>query len=1089
MSDSAVSQTNSNGPPKDPQTPGIHSVALADSQNIDANASDDSHMPRTRSAARIAKTRLASGIDDNSPSRPPPSTKKSTSKPKTAANPKPASEKPEKAAKDAPTEKHVAVERDRSLLLLTILQSRQTWLSSAFDRCPARIPETPDDPPANEIRLGRIGASAIHERPQRPLQPIPFVTEDNVVVEPLGSATITIGPHIFVDTRFFRIVYPPPAPKEKDSGKGAAGGNMVRPFVSPPPPMMVPPPGGFGGVVPPGGPQAQKVDTKGKAPAGGNAAGTPGQGGPKGKSPAVAEAAASKDPKANVSAIEIVVRSDSKLKTPAAVATETVAQTSSKSAESPKKTSTAKTMGSEPPPAATPASTPRPPSESPAPAPPPKPMPGLLGVPPPPGTMANPLPPEMMKSIADAVHAYFRQSKNPTASTSSPAPSTSTSTTATTVTPAPKGLGIDFTQHIQHAAKMLEPLLMTPPFKTGEGGKDSEDKEAMMISIISNAISIAMGAYSAPTGAGGVRPPMPPLYPPFGRPYVPPALGRPPFPSLPGQVGFPPRVGVGAGAVGGGGSGGSRAPRSKVDIVFEFRENRQERWLFPRDAVLELRNNAEPYEAVASFYLQPRQTNHRERTGGKPRPQQGTMVRMEGVSARLLDALRSILSDPLVASRRMVAKMAKLPPFLKVMIDYDATSIPVSLSELIVAPTPKKPTKKNEDSETVTKRKAAGTEGAGAKAARTTGKDAPSEAAAGTLTAPPVPVPMAAPPPAPMPVVAAPPYGFLPPPVGYSMPPLTGFPPHPPPYPIPPMYYGPPPPFYGWEGATPVSSAGAVKNVQVPSSAVPTTTRKPIETDAASSSEVGPSVGPVPAEASPSGVSVTRKSAPGSIGALSRGAGKRGGRQGGSLGSGVQYQMQTPKVGRPQTPAAAAAESGRRDEAEIANEKQDNDASAETLSPGGRTCMYCKCTNTPMWRRGPDGFGTLCNACGVKWKSGRILVGKGSSSSPRRGGGSGAITPAAAMAAGMAGRGRGKRGRVEGVGGGGGGGGFSGGGVRTAGVTSSTVVVEEIGGEQEGGEKETEDGGLGGGGGECGGDGVERGAHAPLKKRKLFVGQ
>lgn len=29
-----------------------------------------------------------------------------------------------------------------------------------------------------------------------------------------------------------------------------------------------------------------------------------------------------------------------------------------------------------------------------------------------------------------------------------------------------------------------------------------------------------------------------------------------------------------------------------------------------------------------------------------------------------------------------------------------------------------------------------------------------------------------------------------------------------------------------------------------------------------------------------------------------------------------------------------------------------------------------------MWRRGPQGAGTLCNACGVKWKHGKILCGQ-----------------------------------------------------------------------------------------------------------------
>ncbi|PIA19721.1 hypothetical protein COEREDRAFT_5532 [Coemansia reversa NRRL 1564] len=38
-----------------------------------------------------------------------------------------------------------------------------------------------------------------------------------------------------------------------------------------------------------------------------------------------------------------------------------------------------------------------------------------------------------------------------------------------------------------------------------------------------------------------------------------------------------------------------------------------------------------------------------------------------------------------------------------------------------------------------------------------------------------------------------------------------------------------------------------------------------------------------------------------------------------------------------------------------------------------RICSHCKCGETPIWRRGPKGTGTLCNACGVKWKLGKIL--------------------------------------------------------------------------------------------------------------------
>ncbi|KAJ2078649.1 hypothetical protein H4R24_004327 [Coemansia sp. RSA 988] len=38
-----------------------------------------------------------------------------------------------------------------------------------------------------------------------------------------------------------------------------------------------------------------------------------------------------------------------------------------------------------------------------------------------------------------------------------------------------------------------------------------------------------------------------------------------------------------------------------------------------------------------------------------------------------------------------------------------------------------------------------------------------------------------------------------------------------------------------------------------------------------------------------------------------------------------------------------------------------------------RICNCCGCGETPIWRRGPKGTGTLCNACGVKWKLGKIL--------------------------------------------------------------------------------------------------------------------
>lgn len=37
-----------------------------------------------------------------------------------------------------------------------------------------------------------------------------------------------------------------------------------------------------------------------------------------------------------------------------------------------------------------------------------------------------------------------------------------------------------------------------------------------------------------------------------------------------------------------------------------------------------------------------------------------------------------------------------------------------------------------------------------------------------------------------------------------------------------------------------------------------------------------------------------------------------------------------------------------------------------------KQCAHCGIKGTPQWRRGPDGAGTLCNACGVKWKHGKL---------------------------------------------------------------------------------------------------------------------
>ncbi|PNT26540.1 hypothetical protein POPTR_007G016600v4 [Populus trichocarpa] len=42
-------------------------------------------------------------------------------------------------------------------------------------------------------------------------------------------------------------------------------------------------------------------------------------------------------------------------------------------------------------------------------------------------------------------------------------------------------------------------------------------------------------------------------------------------------------------------------------------------------------------------------------------------------------------------------------------------------------------------------------------------------------------------------------------------------------------------------------------------------------------------------------------------------------------------------------------------------------------SNSSRRCSHCGVQKTPQWRAGPNGSKTLCNACGVRYKSGRLL--------------------------------------------------------------------------------------------------------------------
>lgn len=58
--------------------------------------------------------------------------------------------------------------------------------------------------------------------------------------------------------------------------------------------------------------------------------------------------------------------------------------------------------------------------------------------------------------------------------------------------------------------------------------------------------------------------------------------------------------------------------------------------------------------------------------------------------------------------------------------------------------------------------------------------------------------------------------------------------------------------------------------------------------------------------------------------------------------------------------------------------KQKRKPKAENGSVSGssqtlRRCTHCQVQKTPQWRTGPLGPKTLCNACGVRYKSGRLF--------------------------------------------------------------------------------------------------------------------
>ncbi|XP_057498821.1 GATA transcription factor 2-like [Actinidia eriantha] len=82
-------------------------------------------------------------------------------------------------------------------------------------------------------------------------------------------------------------------------------------------------------------------------------------------------------------------------------------------------------------------------------------------------------------------------------------------------------------------------------------------------------------------------------------------------------------------------------------------------------------------------------------------------------------------------------------------------------------------------------------------------------------------------------------------------------------------------------------------------------------------------------------------------------------------------------INREQKENAASANSGKKRESTSSSSGLTGDISSPTPSENSpaaiRRCTHCASEKTPQWRTGPLGPKTLCNACGVRFKSGRLV--------------------------------------------------------------------------------------------------------------------
>ncbi|KAJ0232673.1 GATA transcription factor 6 [Hirschfeldia incana] len=92
-----------------------------------------------------------------------------------------------------------------------------------------------------------------------------------------------------------------------------------------------------------------------------------------------------------------------------------------------------------------------------------------------------------------------------------------------------------------------------------------------------------------------------------------------------------------------------------------------------------------------------------------------------------------------------------------------------------------------------------------------------------------------------------------------------------------------------------------------------------------------------------------------------------------SLGLTDSSSSSSTSSSNPSSPLWLSAGAECLDEEAVRRQKKAKKKSVRENGVQTRRCSHCGVQKTPQWRAGPMGAKTLCNACGVRFKSGRLL--------------------------------------------------------------------------------------------------------------------